>query len=356
MNFRTLCFGALLCLLLNGNEASIAKEGDKSADKSGSTAPLKLYGHIDELSYLCSSAGVRLSKAQFPAKVDKISLGSAAAYSGLRTGDDVLSAKYDDNSITFDIKRNGKPYQARIATNVKGVKEEFESRKIKFSIADSAFDKELKKLQDVHVVILVDRSLSMGDMHAGVPGDLSKWMWTKEQVDNLFLATDRVLEGGFDIYAFNDRVEGRTGVTLWDLRQVFDRLKPAGEHKNIALPLQNVLDDYFSRRKPDSKPCLVVVLSDGIENTGTPLQEVLIEASKKMNRQGEIIVDFLQIGESIGGEELFDDLEQNLVAKGARYNMVVYKPFSELRNRGVVYEMLSSVKSISKAPKTVATP
>jgi hypothetical protein len=355
VNLLKSSLGAMLVMLALSSTAS-AKPGDKSAKNTSDSAPVKLFGHIDELSYLCSSSGIRLSKAQFPAKVDKISLGSAAAYSGLRTGDDVLSAKYDDNSITFDIKRNGRPYQARVATNVKGVKEEFESRKIKFSIADSAFDKELKKLQDVHVVILVDRSLSMGDMHAGVPGDLSKWMWTKEQVDNLFLATDRVLEGGFDIYAFNDKVEGRTGVTLWDLRQVFDRLKPAGEHKNIALPLQNVLNDYFSRRKPDSKPCLIVVLTDGTENTGSPLQEVLIDASKKMNRQGEVIIDFLQIGESIAGEELFDDLEQNLVAKGARYNMVVYKPFSELRNRGVVYEMLSSVKSISKAPKSTGAP
>lgn len=328
--------------------SSVAAPEKHSESSSGVT----LYGRIDEFSYFCSAAGVRLTKGNLPARVDKISLGSAAAYSGLRKGDNVLSAKYDDNQITLSIERDGKPYQARIATNVKGLKDEFESRKIKFSFGDSAFDNELKQLRDVNVVILLDRSLSMADTHAGIPGDLSKWMWCKEQVDNLYLATDRVLEGGFDIFLFNDRVQGRTGVTLWDLRQVFEGAQPAGLHKNISLPLKSVLDDYFSRRNTKTKPCIVVVITDGVENVGAPLQEVLIEESKRMTRPGEVVVTFLQVGESISGEELFDDLDRNLVAKGARYHMVNFKTFGELRNRGVLYELLSCVKDISKAPKS----
>lgn len=328
-------------------DSKAAKAADKTASKSSS---ITLFGQIDELSYICSSAGVRLTSGKLPAKVDKISLGSAAAYSGLRTGDKVLSADIEENAVTLKIERQGKPYQARIATNVKGLKGEFEARKIKWSLGDSAFDNELKKLRDVHVILLVDRSQTMEDMHAGVPGDISKWMWCKEQVDNVYLATDRVLEGGFDIYLFNDRVEGRTGVTLWDLRQVFDSVRPSGERKNISQPLQSVLSDYFSRRNDKTKPCIVLVITDGLQNTGPPLQDVLISASKQMTRPGEVVVTFLQVGDSIRAEELFDDLDRNLVAKGAKYHLVNFKPFAELRNRGVLYELLSSVKDISKAP------
>lgn len=321
----------------------------KKAD--GKSSNITLYGEIDELSYLCSSAGLRISGGKLPAIVDKICLGSSAAYSGLRCGDKVLSAKWDDNSITLGIERKGQKYQALIATNVKGLKSAFESRKIKFSVGDSPFDTELRQLGKVKVVILLDRSLSMGDSHAGVPGDISKWMWCKEQIDNVYLATDRVLEEGFDIVLFNDRIEQRNGVTLWDLRQVFESIRPAGEHKNIALPLNSVLNDYFSRsNKSRNKPCIVLVITDGIQNTGTPLQEVLIEASKNMRHPGEVVVSFLQVGDSIRAEELFDDLERNLVAKGARYNMAVFKPFSELRNRGVLYELLQSVKLLKIPP------
>lgn len=322
----------------------------KTDTPSSSAAPIVLYGQIDEFSYLCSSAGVRLDSGKLPAKVAKISIGSAASYSGVRPGDKVLDAKYDDNSVTFSIERDGKRYQAKIATNVKGLKEEFESRKIKFSFGDSPFDKELQKLRDVSVKILMDRSLSMGDINSGVPGDISKWMWCKQQIDNVFLATDRVLEEGFDIYLFNDRVDSRRDVTLWDLRRVFESVKPAGQRKDIGTPLRSILDDYFSRRTAKSKPCLVVLITDGVQNSGPPLQEVLIEASKQMNRQGEVVVLLLQVGESILAEELFEDLDRNLVAKGARFHMANFKTFSELRNRGVLYEMLSCMKDVRQAP------
>lgn len=344
----------LLLTVLMAIPPALAETRKTSRVQKSKSQTITLFGQVDEFSYVCSSAGVRISGAKLPGRVDKISLGSAAAYSGLRMGDQVLDAKYDDNSITLDIDRQGKHYQAKIATNVKGVKEEFESRKIKFSLGDSPFDEELKKLRDINVVILLDRSKSMEDMHAGVPGDISKWMWCKEQIDNVYLATDRVLESGFDIYLFNDRVESRTGVTLWDLRQVFDSIRPQGDHKSMSAPLHMVLSEYFSRRKPDSKPCIVLVITDGLENSGQPLQDVLIEASKQMKRQGEVIVTFLQVGDSIRAEELFEDLDQNLVAKGSHYRMVNFKPFAELRNRGVLYELLNSVKDISKTPKPKA--
>lgn len=348
--YSALVFISASCLVpLQAVSAASPKAGKAaSKDKSGG---ITLYGEIDELSYLCSSTGLRISSGKLPGKVEKISLGSAAAYSGLRTGDTVLNASYDDDSVTLDIDRNGKKYQTKIATNVKGLRSEFENRKIKFSFGDSPFDAELKKLRDIKVVILLDRSKSMGDMHSGVPGDISKWLWCKEQIDNVYLATDRVLEGGFDIYLFSDRVEAKTGVTLFDLRQVFDGARPRGEHKDIGTPLQGVIKDYFSRRTPKSKPCIVVVITDGIENTGPPLQDVLIDASKQMTRQGEVVVTFLQIGESITGEELFDDLDRNLVAKGAKYHMAEYKTFAELRNRGVLYELLQAAKEIRQAPK-----
>jgi len=62
-----------------------------------------LRGHVDELSYFCSSAGLRLSGSQLPATVAKISLGSAAAYSGVQEGDKVLRIDTDDNAIILRI-------------------------------------------------------------------------------------------------------------------------------------------------------------------------------------------------------------------------------------------------------------
>ena len=366
-----ICLLSVLSLVLIGascglNSSVLARTKSKAPSAVSSTShadtssasgnkPFTLYGRIDELTYVMSSSGVRIGGGKLPGIVDKISLGSAAAYSGLQKGDKVLKAALDENSVVLSIERKGKVYQTRIATNVKGLRSEFEARKIPFSFGDSPFDKELKTLGNCELVVLVDQSKTMGDDHAGCPGDISKWMWTKEQIDNLFLATDRVLEEGFNLGLFSDRVQIRTGVTLYDLRQVFDNVRPAGDNKNISGALETAMNDYFYHRKPDSKPLMVAVITDGLQNTGPSLQDVLIEASKKMKRPGEVVVTFLQVGESIRAEELFDDLDRNLVAKGAKYKMVHFKPFSELRNRGVVYELLMCVKEV-RPPKAGPPP
>jgi hypothetical protein len=184
-----------LFLILGGliSAVTAAAHGGKNGEKAHPAA-VKLFGHIDELSYMCSSAGVKLSGSGLPSTVSKLSLGSAAAYSGLKTGDKVLHAEMDDNILNLTVDRRGKKYQAKIATDVYGLRTEFENRKIPFSFGDSAFDKDLKTLGNCEIVVMLDRCASMNDTHAGVPGDLSKWIWCKEQIDNLYLATDRVLE------------------------------------------------------------------------------------------------------------------------------------------------------------------
>lgn len=357
---RLICIFLLLVAFAYSGFSSdgLAKSGSQSSGQKHNSAKttgvsksasggITLYGRIDELSYILSSSGVRVIGGKLPGIVDKISLGSAAAYSGVQKGDTVLKATLDENSVVMDIERKGRKYQTKIATNVKGLKSEFEARKIPFSFGDSPFDKELKSLGECELVILLDRSQSMADDHAGCPGDITKWMWSKEQIDNVFLATDRVLEEGFNLGLFNDRFQMRDGVTLYDLRQVFDNIRPAGA-KDISTALQTTMNDYFYHRKAGSKPLMIAVITDGLQNTGAPLQDVLIEASKKMNRPGEVVITFLQVGESIRAEELFDDLDRHLVAKGARYRMVHFKPFSELRMRGVLYELMMCVKEVTQ--------
>ncbi len=311
--------------------------------------PILLRGRIDELSYLCSSAGLRLSGSSLPAKVAKISLGSAAAYSGLQEGDRVVHADTEDDAVILTVQRGGKQYQAKIAVNVYGLRKEFEARKIKYSLGDSPFDKELGSLKDCHIAILLDRSLSMNDRNAGCPGDISKWMWCRQQVNNLYAATSRVHDSGLDVVLFNDTYQARRGVTLWDLKQTFDQIKPAGSSKNISQPLVEVLNDYFRKRNDSSKPQVILVLTDAIQNIGSPLQDVLIEASNKMTKPREVIISFLQIGDSILGEELLEDLDRNLVAKGARYHLVNYKPFSEVRNKGLLRELLDATHEATQA-------
>jgi len=309
-----------------------------------------LHGYIDDLTALCSSAGFRLDANKLPSTVNKISPGSPAAYSGLDEGDTVLQANAEENIVNLNIERKGKRYSIKIAVNPRGLKRQCEASKVPYSFGDSPFDKDLKLLTDSHIVILLDRSLSMNDMHTGCPGDVSKWMWCKQQLDNLFLATQRLQDEDFNLLLFNETYQERKNVRLFELKEIYAQIKPLGLHKNIGRPLEDTLNDYFKRGTGSGKPAVILVLTDGLENIGPSLQDVLIEASRKMRKPGEVHVAFMQIGDSILGEELLNDLEHNLVAKGAKYNMVTFKPFSELRNRGLVHELIDTIRNAKARP------
>jgi hypothetical protein len=331
-----------ICLALSmvaaASEVVAAKHGNHTA------APLKLYGQIDELSMMCSAAGIKLTGNKLPAKVAKVSLGSAALYAGVRQDDLVLDAHPDGLQLVLTIDRKGKRYQTSVATDIHGLKEQFERRGIKWSLGDTAFDKELEEIGKCNLVVLLDRSESMADAHAGCPGNLTKWMWCKHQLDGLYFSTARLLDDGFDLVPFARTSERVNDVTLWDLKSLFNRLQPQGADKNISGALESVLDDRTRWHVKNDKPLIIVVLTDGMKNTGRPLENVLIESSRKIENPKGVSVVFLQVGESIVGDELFSDLDQNLVAKGATYKMVTYKPFTELRQKGLLNEVLQAVK------------
>jgi hypothetical protein len=320
-----------------------------AASNKAQARPVLLRGRIDELSYLCSSAGIGLAGQSLPATVSKISLGSAAAYSGLKEGDKVVKAEAGDDVIVLTVERAGKHYEAKVALNVHGLRSEFESRKTRFSFADSPFDKELTGLRECDVVIMLDRCESMNDRNAGCPGDVSKWTWCRNQIDNLYAATSGVLDSGFDLVLFNDSYQTYRAVNLWDLKQVFDRVRPAGSRKDLSRPLESVLTDHFRKHGSAGKTGLVLILTDARQNVGPALQDVLIEASGKMTGPGRIMIVFLQVGESITAEELLHDLDRNLAAKGARYHMVSYRPFSEVRNKGLLFELLQAMHEARQA-------
>lgn len=325
----------------------------KAADNPPPKKTLKLFGSIDEFSYISAGSGVTLSSGKLPAKVSKISLGSAAAYSGLREGDVVTDASVGPDSVDLTITRNGKTYKASLATNVAGLKADFKRRNIPTTFAASAFDKELEALSRCNIVVMLDRSASMNDTDPGVPGDMTKWVWCQQQVDNMYIGTERVLGNGFDLMLFNDRFERHNRVNLYDLKQVFQRVKPEGAQKRFSVALSSVLQDYFKSKDRDKRPLVVAVLTDG-GNVGLPLQEMLIEASKEVKQPYEVTIIVMQVGTSFHGEELYEDLDTNLVAKGAKYHILEYHNFAEVRNKGMLLELVTLVGRVLKKAPTSA--
>ena len=64
-----------------------------------------------------------------------------------------------------------------------------------------------------------------------------------------------------------------------------------------------------------------------------------------MDGPNDVKVLFLQIGDAFQGRDYFNNLDTNLVVKGAKYHIVETVPFNQLKQEGIVKALVSAVKN-----------
>jgi hypothetical protein len=94
------------------------------------------------------------------------------------------------------------------------------------------------------------------------------------------------------------------------------------------------------------KATLIAVITDGMPNIPRdPLvvNRALIDFTKKLSTGDEVIITFLQIGDTFDGRSFCIDLDDNLVDEGAKFDIVDTKTFSELKSEGLVSALVDAI-------------
>jgi Mg-chelatase subunit ChlD len=341
---RSAVLSCLATLSLLGLFQSAAAVETKSATKPGRAV---LTGGINQLVMLTKAAGVMLSAQALPAEVSNVRLGSTAAFSGVRQGDQVLDAKVEQNVLSLTLKRGEKTFLARMAIDAKSLKSMTPrvapiipklspvalpaNAGQKGLTADITESEAEKILSDYNFIVLVDHSGSMKEQIHRVPGSQSgstKLDWVKSNMNTFanFLAGH--CKSGITLIPFNGSFQVIPLNSAWSVSSEVNRLNAEGG-TNLGDPLDEAVHIALSSRKNQ----MIVVLSDGMSNLGPSLEETIIQATKVVPA-GEVVASFLQIGAG-GGEAIIRNLDDNLVSKGAAYDMVDAKYFSEIERYGL---------------------
>lgn len=112
------------------------------------------------------------------------------------------------------------------------------------------------------------------------------------------------------------------------MQQIFKENEPNGG-TNTAGVLKQVFDDYFASKK---KPIIVLIVTDGVPNDENELMNVIVAATKKMDKDEEIGVSFIQIGKDTAASTYLKKLDDGLVALGAKFDIVDTKTADEMEN------------------------
>jgi len=184
-------------------------------------------------------------------------------------------------------------------------------------------NQELRRLNEIKTVILVDDSASMyGD----------RWAEAREALAGVADLAAKYSSEGVDVYFLNNPRFGTDFKDGTAIRLLFDSVVPEGQ-----TPIGVKLDEIFNRYLPlledqrlNHKPITIVVITDG-EPTDEP-KEVIIDAARRLDRTGvaphRFGIQFAQIGDDEDASIALRELDDGIAAVNGIRDMVDYTPCS----------------------------
>lgn len=330
---------------------------------SGSVSENALIDNLERLGISC------LIQTGTPTRliVDRVRMGSSAFYGGISKGDFITNLKQvSPGNFILVIAREGKNYQlslhtlsGQLAENVlrggaqnnllKGKASRQTDQQEPDRLAGAATTAPIrtalepdKKLIPYDVELLIDITGSMNEMDG--TGELSKFQWCHEQVRNLAQKLDPYHKT-LTITTFNNSFETEEQCTPKRVEEIYASINPRGG-TDLVEPLRSRLNRALIKHRASGHPVIIAVITDGEPNIPADphvVNEALIEFTHSLSAEDDVLVTFLQIGDTFAGHHFCLDLDNNLVNEGATYDIVDTTTFDELKHEGLVNALVDSI-------------
>lgn len=219
--------------------------------------------------------------------------------------------------------------------------------------------RDLQVLSSRDVIVLIDKSGSMGDRDCPPSLDglrfpmrngeatqtISRWEWTENELLGLARNAGRALPNGMRIVLFDGDQTVYDRVNISQISHIFQSNYPEG-NTNVAAALHNELNRYFATKAGTggrAKPIVIAIITDGLPSSVSKLKTEILEATRNVRSPAEIAITFLQIGKAKKGVKLVHDLDDSLTSEGALCDVVDSKDFDVLQQIGLGHALVDAV-------------
>jgi uncharacterized protein with von Willebrand factor type A (vWA) domain len=176
-------------------------------------------------------------------------------------------------------------------------------------------------LENRDYTLIIDKSGSMATPDQ--KGGRSRWVVAQESTLALASKCEQFDPDGITIYVFSGRFKRYENVTSSKVTQIFRENDPSGT-TDLAGVLKHATDNYFERKaarqtKPNGETILVV--TDGEPDDRRAVMKVIIEASRRMDRDEELAISFIQVGTDQQATKFLKILDDELQGAGAKFDI-----------------------------------
>ncbi len=198
-----------------------------------------------------------------------------------------------------------------------------------------------EELAKYDFAILIDKSGSMETKDC--LGGKSRWKYAEEFAVSLATKAAEFDSDGIQVVLFSGEAKSTDNCGPEKVAQIFKENSPNGS-TNTADALKLVFDGYNQRKAAGSaKPMIVLCFTDGVPNDETAVENVIIEHTKTMDEDGETGIQFIQIGKDEAARNWLKVLDDGLVAKGAKFDIVDTKNEKEMDNLSMMDILAAAV-------------
>jgi len=203
----------------------------------------------------------------------------------------------------------------------------------------------IKALSEHDVVLFVDRSASMAKPAGDPTAAESRWEWCSEQLKQFAKDSAQLMQQSMSLVLFSEGYKEFDNVGADDVRKIFTDNQPHGK-TNTAIALDSELEKYFERKRgavSEIKPLAIAIITDGGCESPGALRRVILKAAKKIDSPNELSITFLQIGHDEEGTKLLKEFDNDLMSRGAKFDIVQRLPFDELKRVGLMRGLAEAI-------------
>lgn len=190
--------------------------------------------------------------------------------------------------------------------------------------------------------LILDKSGSMAQTDART--GRSRWNVVQESTLALASRCEQLDPDGITLYVFNGRFRRYDNVRSDTVAKVFREHEPMGS-TNLAGVLDDAIGQYFARKNAGkTQRCeTILVVTDGEPDDPRAVMKVLIDAARKVERDEELAVSFVQVGDDPGATRFLKALDDDLVRAGARFDIVDTLTVHDLEDRPIAEALLDAI-------------
>ncbi|MGM3309290.1 vWA domain-containing protein [Anabaena sp. WFMT] len=198
-------------------------------------------------------------------------------------------------------------------------------------------------MSDRDYTLIIDKSGSMSTPDQA--GGRSRWEIAQESTLALARKAEQFDPDGLTVYVFSGRFKRYENVTSAKVAQIFQENDPAGT-TNLAAVLMNALDNYFQRKtagqtKPNGETILVI--TDGEPDDRKAVFEVIINATRKMERDEELGISIIQVGTDPQATKFLKALDDQLQSVGAKFDICDTVTLDELEDMSLADVLMNAI-------------